>query len=189
MTSSPSMNGRRMKSFVPCWQRYAVAMCLRTLVINSSVVRFAELQSSDQSPVCLFPKHVTCEEFNTAMLNNLPNKFVEIPCTDEVDETSGTCKWSKTAAEKLEKLNKDSNLTAGLEAVLCVAVRARVMLRRNIDTEKGLVSGAIGTVKRIEAGVIAVQFDNIDSEYSVEKVKSKFIVTKKFSVQGWLSPV
>ena len=58
-------------------------------------------------------------------------------------------KWSKKAAEKLEKLNKDSNLTAGLEAVLYLAVGARVMLRRNIDTTNGLVNGACGTVTAV----------------------------------------
>ena len=44
---------------------------------------------------------------------------------------------------QLEKLNNDSNCTAGLEAELTLAVGARVMLQRNIDTKQGF---AIGTV-------------------------------------------
>ena len=52
-------------------------------------------------------------------------------------------KWSKRAQKQLEKLNCDSNLTAGLEAELTLAIGARVMLRRNIDTKKGLVNGAM----------------------------------------------
>ena len=59
---------------------------------------------------------------------------MELPCKDEVDETNSTRKWNKKAAEQLEKLNKDSNLTAGLEAVLRIAVGARVMLRRNLSS-------------------------------------------------------
>ena len=34
-------------------------------------------------------------------------------------------------AEELKRLNKDCNITAGLEAVLHIAVGARVMLCRN----------------------------------------------------------
>ena len=39
----------------------------------------------------------------------------------------GTPRWSKRSAEQLQKLNKDSNLTVGLEAELIVAICARVM--------------------------------------------------------------
>ena len=45
-----------------------------------------------------------------------------------------------------QRLNKDCNLTAGLEGILCIAAGTHVMLSRNIDTAGGLVSGAIGTV-------------------------------------------
>ena len=37
-------------------------------------------------------------------------------------------------------MNGDCNLTAGQEAVLKIAVGARVMLHRNIDTRTGLVT-------------------------------------------------
>ena len=83
-------------------------------------------------------------------------------------------------AEKMEKLNSDCNLTAGLEAVLKLSVGARVMLRRNIGTSKGLVNGAVGTVICIKAHHIAVQFDHVPAPYQVEKVKSKFMVMKIF---------
>ena len=74
------------------------------------------------------------------MLSRLETQTHEIPCIDEVNETIGTFKWSKKAAEELKKLNSDCNMTAGLEAVLQIAVGARVMLRRNADTSKGLVN-------------------------------------------------
>ena len=46
----------------------------------------------------------------------------------------------KKASRQLEKLNSDCNKTAGLEAKLSLAVGARVMLRRNLDTKSGLVN-------------------------------------------------
>ena len=116
------------------------------------------------------------------MLSRLQTETHEIPSIDEVNETMSTFKWSKKATEELKKLNTDCNMTAGLEAVLQVAVGARVMLRRNIDTRKGLVNGALGTVTSIKAHHISVHFDNMSDVYDVEKVKSKFMVMKKIYV-------
>ena len=95
---------------------------LRTLeqrVIDVSVAdKFDELQKSGHTPVCLFPTRKACNDFNTQMLSYLPSEVHELVCTDEVDETAGTHKWNKKAAEQLEKLNNDCNRTAGLEAKL-----------------------------------------------------------------------
>ncbi len=74
-------------------------------------------------------------------------------CTDEVDETASTRKWNKKATERLEKVNNYCYMTAGLEAKLSLAVGARVVLRRNIDTKTGLVNGAIGTIAVIHVTV------------------------------------
>ena len=115
---------------------------------------------SGQSPVCLFPKRSPCEEFNDAMLNSLQSEVVEIVGMDSVDEMMGNHKWSSRAEKELDKLNRDSNLTAGLEFRLRIAVGARVMLHRNIDIESGLVNGALGTVKRIQRHHVTVLFDN-----------------------------
>ena len=158
---------------------------LRGRVMTCSVVnKFKELHSSGQSPVCLFPKRNACEEFNIAMLNNLQTEVIDIQCVDNVDETMSAQKWeaNKRANQELQKLNKDSNLTAGLEAVLRIAVGARVMLRRNIDMQNGLVNGALGTVKKIQKHHITVQFDNSNSVHDIERVQSKFIVMKKFYI-------
>ena len=142
------------------------------LIQGDVVEHFWSLQQSGQSPVFLFPTRKSCEQFNNEMLSMLESKVVEIVCSDDIDKTSGTQKWSKRAASELERLNKDCNLTAGLEAVLCIAVSARVMLRRSIDTKGGLVNGAIGTITSIGANCVTVNFDHVPEPVKLEKVRS-----------------
>ena len=159
---------------------------LRTLdqrVIDVPVAdKFHELQKSGLTPVCLFPTRKACNEFNAQMLSYLPSEVHELACTDEVDETAGTHKWNKKAADQLEKLNNDCNRTAGLEAKLSLAVGARVMLRRNIHTKRGLVNGALGTVLSIAPNHVTVQYDHVSEPYDVRMVKSRFMVMKNFFV-------
>ncbi len=80
------------------------------------------------------------------------------------------------------RVNNDCNMTAGLKAKLSLAVGARVMLRRNMDTKTGLVNGAIGTVHSIATTHVTVQFDHITEPYKVEMVKCRFMVMKNFYV-------
>ena len=105
---------------------------------------FESLLGSNKSPLCVFLTRKACQEFNSHMLSRLDADITELPYIDEVDETASTYKWNKRATEEIKKLNSDCNLMAGLEAVLQVAVGARVMLCRNIDNSKGLVNGTVG---------------------------------------------
>ena len=149
----------------------------------SVVGKFQELMSSGQSPLCLFPTRQMCQDFNSEMLIELHSEMKEIPCVDKVDETKRTFKWTKKAIEAKGKLNTDCNLTGGLEAVLKVAVGARVMLRRIIDTSNGLVNRALGAVTSIKTHHIAVQFDGRREPYCVERIKGRFLVLKSIFVQ------
>ena len=128
----------------------ATVHTLSERVIDVSVAeKFDELGNSGLNPVCLFSTRKACHEVNQVMLGRLASDLRVIVCKDDIDETKGTYKWNQKATEQLEKLNQDCNNTAGLEAKLTMAVGARVMLRRNIDTKAGLVNGAIGTVTDI----------------------------------------
>ena len=116
------------------------------------------------------------------MLSALGTKLETFVCVDEIDETSSTRKWTKKATDALSKANKDCNMTAGLEAKLVLAVGARVMLRRNIDTKNGLVNGSIGSITAITPHCVTVKFDHIPNPYPVQRVKSKFMLMKTFYV-------
>ena len=156
---------------------------LHERVISGDIAtKYSELCELGKHPVCLFPTCKACKDHNTSMLNTLDSKLQHFVSVDEIDETSGTRKWNKKATDALLKANKDCNMTAGLEAELVVAVGARVMLRRNLDTKHGLVNGFIGTAIAITSQCITVKFDQISDPYSVERVRSKFMLMKSFFV-------
>ena len=79
-------------------------------------------------------------------------------------------------------MNKDCNNTAGLQAVVKVAVGARIMLRHNIDTKGGLANGAIGTILSISDRCISIKFYHANVPCDIERVKSAFMVTKNYYV-------
>ena len=116
------------------------------------------------------------------MLTLLDTTVHELKCKDEVDQPECTRKWDKNATQQLEKLNGDCNKTAGLEFVLKVAVGARVMLRRNIDTNCGLVNGALGTVLSVKHDKVTVKFDHVSVPYGVKRVKNRFMVMRNLYV-------
>ena len=64
------------------------------------------------------------------MFTALNTELHKIACIDKIDEISSH-KWTQKAQKQLEKLNNDSNCTAGLEAELTLAVESSVMLRQN----------------------------------------------------------
>ena len=178
---------REFSSMLNCIRRgYPTDETLSLLekrVIKVSISdKFSELEKSGQTPVCLFPTRKACFDFNVEMLHHLTPKIHDLLCVDEIDQTLSTRKWNKKASEHLEKLNSDCNMTAGLEAKLTLAVGARVMLRRNIDTKAGLVNGAVGTVLSIALHHVTVQFDHMSPPYDVEMVKSRFMVMHNFYV-------
>ena len=151
--------------------------------------KFDELQQLGQSPVCIFPTRKACIDFNNSMLASLDSEVHQIKCIDEVDETASKFTWTKKADGQLQKLNNDSNMTAGLEAILMMAVGARVTLRRKIDSKVALVNGALGTVVSITGLYIKIKFDDINEPYGVERVKGKFILMKKYFIYRKQFPI
>ena len=81
--------------------------------------KFFELQQLGKTPVCLFPSRKQCDELNQQIVEKLSTRVQEIPCNNEIDETSSTRKWNKKAAEHLQKLNQDCNKTDTCSGCMC----------------------------------------------------------------------
>ena len=73
---------------------------LRKRIITVNIEeKYKELCESGTHPVCLFPTCKACKEHNSNMLSALGTKLESFTCIDEIDETNGTRKWSKKAAD------------------------------------------------------------------------------------------
>ena len=133
--------------------------------------------------VCLLPTRHMYNELNKQVLENLPGKEIELHAIDTVDCPAYLC---QKVSKKLTKCSDDSTLTAGLEKVIIIKIGCKIMLRRNMDIQKGLVNGAIGTICSVKYSIdqsnlvdsITIKFDN-GIEHTLEKVNSKFKVVEK----------
>ena len=168
---------------VNCISDTTIALLNKAVIKCTPIEKFQELLDQHLSPVCLLATRKSCDQFNADMLSKVGSHIVHMPCIDEFDETAGKVKWTKRASSELERLNKDCNMTAGLEADLKIAVGVRVMLRRNLDTAQGLVNGALGTISAISKDCIQVTFDHTPkSLFKIERVRSRFQILRRFYV-------
>ena len=146
---------------------------LRERVLQKPVLEmYNQLSDEGKRPICLFLTRKACADVNNEHLNILDTEIVVLQ--DTIDEAASTTKWSKKAEMRVSVMNQDSNLTAGLEVALHLAVGARVMLRRNLSTEEGLVNGALGTVLDISSRYVTIKFDKITEPYQVSRITSRF---------------
>ena len=133
--------------------------------------------------VCLLPTRHICNELNKQVLENLPGKEIELHTIDTVDCPAYL---RQKVSKKLTKCSDDSTLTAGLEKVIVIKIGCKIMLRRNMDIQKGLVNGAIGTICSVKYSIdqsnvidsLTIKFDD-GIEHTLEKVNSKFQVVEK----------
>lgn len=123
----------------------------------------------------LFPKKDDVAEYNMNALRKLNTPVARIAAKSDTN---------------VAREGKDDN--TGIPDVLQIAIGCRVMLRRNLWTEGGLVNGSIGTVRAIvynnkhkppeHPAYILVEFDNYNGPFFTERcfpvVPQMFMWTK-----------
>ena len=143
---------------------------------------YLSLQKRFPTTVCLLPKRNMMESFNATVMKKLFPGAIRVEAVDEVDgRTKADKRRAVDAVLKIDKLG-DSRNTADLEKSLILSEGVRIMLRKNIDTAKGLVNGAMGTVKQIVrqsddpksiVEKLVVQFDGVDGDVEITREARK----------------
>ena len=101
-----------------------------------------------EKAIRIFPTVKQVEEFNNTVLEFYENSGIKINHIISSDRLVDASK--NTSSHNLDSVIPiDVNKTGGLPKELSIFVGARVMLRYNLDTSKGLVNGAMGNITEI----------------------------------------
>ncbi len=141
--------------------------------------------------ICLCPTLEKTELINNEVIKAFNIITVNIPAQDTESFINSKSKLKKksTNAYLRNNIKKKISETAGLESNLIIGINSRVMLRRNIDVNRGLCNGALGTVTKINMNScgnyvqnIIVIFDcNKNSDFKetvIERINSDFEIRK-----------
>ena len=144
--------------------------------------RYRQLTETGHTPVVLMPRTDQCREVNRALLAQIGTPIHNISAIDIQDTVVSTQMASKVAAA-YKKTVHDSTRTAGLDSCLQLCIGAKVMLRRNLNVQCGLVNGSIGSVVGFGTSAnqfthISVQFDNLPEPVPIYRESCNFEVLK-----------
>jgi hypothetical protein len=156
--------------------------------IEQAANLYLDALRSNNKTLCLLPNVRSVDEFNNIICDSLEIETENILAED--------CRYNKRLFKK-ENLNKNfkSNDTAGLEKILKIGKDSRIMLRRNIDMDKGLVNGVLGYVKNIVKNqynyVYAIDclFDNHSTITRIERYSAQYECQKNVYITRLQFPI
>lgn len=130
--------------------------------------------------VCLMSTVKGCDLINDTMINKINGRFYDIVAHDQLSNYQNN-KKKKTAEKLLDSSEENISNTAGIPKHLKLKIGAKVMVRRNIDMEKGLVNGTMGSIQNIildNNGAVDMIIIKIadGSLHKIERHQVKFIM-------------
>lgn len=137
-----------------------------------------------------------CHQLNDAMLKALNGPEIHLIAKDDLECPKFLL---KRARKILLNYDEDDSMTAGLQETIIIKKGVRVMLKRNIDVNLGLVNGSIGTVIEVKwhpddhnkvnkVKRVVIKFGNF-RPYELAPVKSKFEVINRAYVHREQFPI
>lgn len=161
--------------------------------VMNAVENFCELKEKFKNLISLFPNNDQADEFNKQISNKLNIIVMSILAEDFIPNSKrNNFQTSSRSSPKKFKISK----TAGLASVLNVGIGSRIILRKNLDVNKGLVNGALGTIqdfnylndnKTIKS--ISIKFDKVQEIYNLERFSADYEYSKNFYVSRSQFPI
>ena len=149
---------------------------------------YQELLSRGEHPVCLMSTIEACRKVNETMQLKVGSPVINIASIDDITHTIKLKSDIKSANQKLLSLSSDISRIAGLETNLKLNIGSRVMLRRNIDMDLGLVNGSMSVLADFiydntgQVNKLAIHFDN-GQQYNLSRSNTSFQLMRGIYVQ------
>jgi hypothetical protein len=140
-----------------------IKMLTTRIIDNQNIENICLLLNEIEGCIYLTSTLESVQYINNAMQNYLNIKIINIEAEDFNVNSKKITNQKNIKPKKL-------NLTAGLENCLSVGINSKIMLRRNLNVEKGLSNGRIGRV---------IDFEYINEK--VDKILIKLDAIKHFS--------
>jgi len=145
--------------------------------------KYTQLEAEEMSPIILVPRTSQCAEINSAMLSKMATeKTYHLPAIDTLD-TIVDSKMLPKVEKEYTKVQDDVTCTGGLEKALQLCIGCKVMLKRNMNVDAGLVNGSVGIVHGFvercdNVHAIQVKFERIDSPVAIQRESCSFQILK-----------